>query len=221
MDEKFLEFWGNLLLNAARGKKQSDDISNWMQKSLEAMSGFSAPQQSVSSVEEVPAMFQKFYGLDQLPERSSEYQSVSKKATEDFQESFNNYLSMMGIVSKKEYLDIVEKYEKLKVKCAGQEETIKHLQMLLDAKNTDQGDAVRGLQNVMKDQTELFQKMLTGFSRGTGKKESDSTGQAEEQKESKGLTGFSRGTGKSGSDAEEQKELKGEMKKIGEPKTGV
>lgn len=170
MDEKFLEFWGNLMLSAARGKRQSDDISNWIQKSFGSFGDLTA-QQSVPGFEELATMFRKFYGLDQLPERSAEYQNMAKKASEDFQNSFNDYLGMMGMVSRKDHLPLVEKYEKLKEKCADQEETIKHLRMLLQAKEEGHGNAIRNLQDITKDQTQLFQKMMLGFGQAFSKSE--------------------------------------------------
>jgi hypothetical protein len=164
MDEKFLEFWGNLLINAARSKKQTDDVNHWMQKTLEQFrewTGFPVTR----AVDDMWAMFRKFYGFEHLPERSTEYQAMFKKASEDFQKSFADYQSMMGMVSKREHLALVERYEKLKETCADQEETINHLKLLLkNVKDQEEGEnAVRNLQKIMKDQTDLFQKMMTGF----------------------------------------------------------
>ena len=173
MDEKFLEFWGNLLINAARSKRQTDDVSDWMQKGFEQFREMTTFQ-GTRGFGDICTMFRKFYGLDQLPERSSEYQTMAKKASEDFQKSFLDYQSMMGMVSKKEHLTLVEKYEALKEKCADQEETIRHLQMLLkNVKGQEQGDAVRNLQSIVKDQTELFQKMTTGFTQTFAKESGD------------------------------------------------
>jgi hypothetical protein len=35
MDRHFLEFWGNFLINAAKGQKQMEDMSKWMQQGFE------------------------------------------------------------------------------------------------------------------------------------------------------------------------------------------
>ena len=55
MDEKFLEFWGNLMLSAARGKRHTNDISNWMQKSF-GIFGEPTAKQTVRGFEELGAM---------------------------------------------------------------------------------------------------------------------------------------------------------------------
>lgn len=159
MDEKFLEFWGNFLISAAREKKRADDIAGIMQKSI---NGFS--EMFTAGLSEMGPMFRKFYGIDKLSEKSDDYSALTKKAVDDFQKSFRDYLSMMGVFPREDYLELVEKYEKLKEKCADQEETIRHLRMLLNAKTGEQNEAVRSLQDIAKDQSDLFHKMLKDFS---------------------------------------------------------
>lgn len=182
MDEKFLEFWGNLLINTAKQKRQQEDVSNLMQRSLETFSQFS--HQGVRGFEEIWGMFRKFYGLEHISERSTEYQTMVKKAAEDFQTSFDDYLSMMGMVSKKDHLTLVEKYEKLKAKCEDQEETVRHLRMLLDDVKERKEDTAGNLQGIMKDQAELFQKIITGFGHAiSGHNTPDSDDQAKKYKE--------------------------------------
>ncbi|MDM8525385.1 hypothetical protein QUF80_18620 [Desulfococcaceae bacterium HSG8] len=144
MDENFLEFWGNFLISTARKKKQADDMTAWMQK---ASTGF----------DELMPMFRKFYGLEQLSEQSEDYKNMTEKAMLDFQGTFKEYMGALDFVPKREHLALVSKYETLKEKCADQEETIKHLRMLLNAKGAEQ------VQDIMREQGELFQGMVEGF----------------------------------------------------------
>lgn len=183
MDEKFLEFWGNFLISTAREKKRADDITSIMQKSIANFNEMFA-----AGLGEMTPMFRKFYGLDNLSEHGEEYSTMTKKAVDDFQKSFKDYLAMMGVFPQKDYLTLVEKYEKLKEKCADQEETIKHLKMLLSMKGGDQSDAVNTLQSIAKDQSELFQKMMTDFSQYKLKSDSTdlSSAQAEHNTDTKG-----------------------------------
>jgi hypothetical protein len=160
VDEKFLEFWGNFLINTAREKKRADDITSIMQKSI---TGFN--EMFATGLSELTPMFRKFYGLDKLSEQSDDYSTLTKKAVDDFQKSFKDYMSMMGVFPRDDYLALVEKYEKLKEKCADQEETIRHLKMLLGAKSGEQNEAIKSLQEIAKDQSELFQKMVKDFSK--------------------------------------------------------
>jgi len=153
MDRHFLEFWGNFLINAAKGQKQLEDISKWMQQGFE---GF----------DELTGMFKKFYGLEHMEKNTPAYMETWKKASENFQKSFKDYLRLMGVVSKDEHLTLVKKYEELKEKVAAQEETINNLRMLLEEKKVEtQGELVQGFQEIIEKQSEQFQETMGTFSK--------------------------------------------------------
>jgi hypothetical protein len=148
VDKHFLEFWGNFLINAAKGQKQFQDMSKWMQQGFE---GF----------DELTAMFKKFYGLEQMEKDTPAYVETWRKASENFQKSFKDYFRLMGVVLKDEHLALVKKYEELKEKVAAQEETIKHLRMLLEEKKVEtQGELVQGFQEIIEKQSEQFQETM-------------------------------------------------------------
>lgn len=157
MDKQFLEFWGNFMINSAKGQKQLEDMTKWMSQGL---SGF----------DEMTAMFGKFYGLDKLGKDTPAYLKTWDKAAEDFQKSFKDYLNLMGVVPKDEHLALVRKYEDLKKKVADQEETIKHLRMLQGEKwaaaaAADQGEVIEGFQDLVKSQGEQFQELTKSINR--------------------------------------------------------
>jgi phage tail tape-measure protein len=153
VDKHFLEFWGNFLINAAKGQKQMEDMSKWMQQGFE---GF----------DELTAMFRKFYGLEHMEKDTPAYMETWKKASENFQKSFKDYLYMIGVVPKDAHLTLVKKYEELKEKVAAQEETIKHLRMLLEEKKVEtQGELVQGFQEIIEKQSEQFQETMETLSR--------------------------------------------------------
>jgi len=165
MDEKFLEFWGNLLLNAAKSKKQTDELMRWLRMGFPGIASPPPPKgKAPAGFEEMIATFQKLYGLENISEKKEDPQKVWAEALNDFQKSFQDYLSFSGVVSKKEHLTLVEKYEKLKAKCIDQEETICHLRMLLEDRKVDQSDTTTQLQDIVKSQGELFQQLMTDFS---------------------------------------------------------
>lgn len=196
MDEKFLEFWGNFLINFARGKKQANEASDLFQQNLTSFNQFftglmqqknlkgfdelfnSLTKKELTNMNNLSEMFRSVYGLDKLSEQSSEYNVMAKRAIQDFQESFQEYLTSMGYVTKEEHIKLIEKYERLKEKCSDQEETIKHLKMLMDNKGTDhRGDVIKSLQSIIKDQTNFFQKMMSDMGQQYfGKQETTDTG---------------------------------------------
>lgn len=151
MDRQFLEFWGNFLIHAAKGQKQLEDLAQWM-------------QQGFKGFDELTAMFKTCYGLDNLDESTPNDMPSWKKASEDFQKSFKDYLRLMGLVSKDEHLALVKQYEALKEKVAIQEETIKHLRMLLEEKySKPQEDLAKGLQTLIEKQTQQFRQTIETF----------------------------------------------------------
>jgi len=153
VDRHFLEFWGNFLINAAKGQKQMEDISKWMQQGFE---GF----------DELTGMFKKFYGLEHMEKDTPAYMETWEKASEKFQESFKDYLRLMGVVPKDEHLTLVNKYEELKDKVAAHEETINNLRMLLREKKAEtQGELVKGFQEILEKQSEQFQETMETFGR--------------------------------------------------------
>ena len=151
MDKHFLEFWGNFLINVAKGQRQLEDMSKWITQGLKGS-------------EDLATMFRKFYGLDRFVEGSPDYLKTCKTAEKDFFKSFQDYLNLFGVVSLQEHLALVKRYEVLKEKVATQEETISHLRMLLDEKGAGQAEVFKGFQDLVERQSEQFQNLMKGFS---------------------------------------------------------
>jgi hypothetical protein len=151
VDQKFMEFWGTFLINAAKGQKHFDDMAKWM---TQGFNGF----------DELTTMFNKFYGLEHLEKGSPDYMDSWKRASEHFQKSFKDYLRLMGVVPKDEHLNLLKKYEALKRKLAAQEETIRKLRGLLEDKGLKaQGELVKGFQDIVEKQTEQFHETMETF----------------------------------------------------------
>jgi hypothetical protein len=151
MERNFLEFWGNLLINAAKQQKQMEDLAQWM-------------QQGFKGFDEWTAMFNKFYGLEHLKKDTPAYMESWEAASERFFNSFKNYLDLMGMVPKNEHLALVKKYEELKEKVADQEETIHHLRMLLEKRRAEsQDEMVQGFQALIDKQSKQFQQTMETF----------------------------------------------------------
>ncbi len=150
MDRHFLEFWGNFLLQAAKGQKQLEDLAQWSKRSLLNFGDFSA-------------LFRQAYGLEESASDAPDYAALWKKAEQDFRESFQDYLSILGVVPREEYVELARRYAELEEKLAEQEEINKHLQQLLADKGLDFAVASLELQSVMKKQGKQFQNLLKDF----------------------------------------------------------
>ena len=151
MDSQFLEFWGNLLVNASKEQRRQKDLYKWI-------------QQGFNGFDDLTKMFKKFYGLDHLEKDSPYYLEALNKASENFLDSFKDYLDLMNMVPKDQYLALVQKNEALKEKAADQEETIKNLQLLLEEKRAEsQDEFTQGFQKLIDKQSKQFQKTMEAF----------------------------------------------------------
>jgi hypothetical protein len=153
MDTHFLELWGNLLLGAAKSQKQFEEMVSWT-------------QQGFKGFEEMTNLFMKTYGLDNCAKTGTDCMTAWKKAEEDFRQSFKDHMNLLGFVPKNEHLELVKKHEELKERLASQEETIKHLRMLLsESKLKDQGELTKQFDDLIKKQNDQFQNLMDHFSK--------------------------------------------------------
>jgi hypothetical protein len=151
VDKHFLEFWGNFLINAAKEQKRMEDLSKWV-------------QQGFNGFDDLTKMFKKFYGLEHMEKDTPAYMDTWEKASENFLNSFKDYLNLMGMVPKDKHLALIKKYEELKEKVAVQEDTINHLRLLLEEKKTEsQEELVQGFQDLIKKQSKQFQETMETF----------------------------------------------------------
>ncbi len=151
MDKHFLEFWGNYMLQMARGRKHLEEMTEWFRKGF---TGF----------DEMTALFRKIYGLDKTAEESPDYSKAWKKARAEFEKSFKDYLNLLGVVPRDEHLALVKKYEELKEKVASQEETIKHLRSLLsESQGMHSAEVTRQFDELIQKQSDQFQSLMDGF----------------------------------------------------------
>ncbi len=150
MDRHFLEFWGNFLLQVAKGQKQMEDLAKWSKRGFVNFGDFTT-------------LFRQAYGLEEPEQERSDYQQIWKKAEKDFRESFQDYLSLLGVIPREEYVELARKYEKLEEKVAEQEETIKQLRQLLSDKGLDSAVIALEFQKLMQKQGEQFQELMKDF----------------------------------------------------------
>ena len=147
MDRQFLEFLGSFFLNAAKGQKQLEDMTRWIG------GGF-------SGFDDLTHMFRKFYGMNGLPLASPDYAKAWEKASENFKQSYHEWLNLMNVIPKSEYQALEKKCEALGEKIASRDETIRQLRKLLSEKGLPYADAVKGFTQMMEQQGHQFQELI-------------------------------------------------------------
>lgn len=150
MDRKFLEFWGNFLLDAARGQEQVENLS------LMVREGFKAFEQQLS-------LFEKFYGLEKKPDPAASYPEMWAKATTDFMKSYQEFMGLMGAVSREDYEALSAEHEALKKKFANLEKTLHRKKSRTRGKELDPSVIIKGFDGLMKKQAEQFQTLMASY----------------------------------------------------------
>lgn len=169
---QYFDSLGNMFLNAARGQKQVEEFSRLM--------GFA------------PWNFQNWnetagrcYGFDTFAQSTTEFMKFYRRLFEEFQQSMKSFLSLMDLVPKRDYLELLQQYEDLKKR--SREAGGVSLENILQEGLSLQSEGLRHFEELARKQTEEFQNLMTSFTRAlteTSKMSSSSTAaqEAEAQK---------------------------------------
>jgi len=150
MDRKFLEFWGNFLLNAARGQEQAESLNRLVRE------GFKTFEQQLS-------LFEKFYGLEKKPDPSTPYAEMWAKAASDFAKSYQEFIGVMGMVPREDYETLAREHEALKKKTADLEEALRRGKKKAGGREMDTAEIAKGFEGLMKKQAEQFQSLMASY----------------------------------------------------------
>ena len=150
MDEKFMTFLSEALTAATQSQIQLKTMLDWVNQGLRGH-------------DELTAFFKKAYGLEGARDSAPADSRYWQQASAEFEKSFNEYMGMLGVVSKKEHLELKEKYARLKKKTARQEETIARLERLMAEGGGAQAELARGFSDLMAEQTRQFETAMESF----------------------------------------------------------
>lgn len=148
MDYRLLEFLGNYYLYAAKYQKQVEDFQNWM-----SMGG--------SGFKDIADLFKNAYGLDGNLSRD-EFSTVFKQ----FQKNYTDLFSVTPMVPEEKYLEMKQKCEDLEKEIERQKKTIETLSSLTGLKDSFQENMNMGMDQVIKNQKEIFETIMNSFSKG-------------------------------------------------------
>jgi hypothetical protein len=152
MDSDFLEFWGNLLINTAKGRRKMEEINQWINQGLKGS-------------DELSNMILSFYGIQKEREDPTPDGETLDKVSKAFLDSYHEYIQVMGMVPRTEYEELSKNCEKLEKKCAEQEETIEFLKGLISDRIIDPSNTVENFQELLSKQSEQFRRLMLGFNK--------------------------------------------------------
>lgn len=180
LDKKFLKFWGNLLLNAAKGQEQLEQLSSFMNMDAVISKDF----MNFKGMEDI---FREFYDLQspqsdkkQRPPKEGGTASGDLKMEEAFQnvqQSFEQYATMWGWIPKKTHDDLQQQcdalikeqgvlkkaYDDLEQKVKSREEIISQLRNLLAKDGKGHMEFFESFQKMAWKQGDEFQNLMNSL----------------------------------------------------------
>jgi hypothetical protein len=148
MNKDFLEFWGNFLLQAAKGQRQLEEAMKWAQLGFE-------------SIEEQRDFWNSFGAVKKEIENKPGNVEIWEKSLEDYRKSYREFVKFFGMVPMEEYQALLKKNEALEKKLAEQKETLPKARSARKETLDVQREIEKGLQELIQKQGEQF-KELTG-----------------------------------------------------------
>jgi hypothetical protein len=150
MDNNLLEFWGNFFLTAAKGQKQLEEISKMTKVGMWGMPGMSD-------------MMTVFPGMDVFTMASDEYLKVFSRTNDEIQKSIKEFLALMDLVPRKEYLALLEEHEAYKKSV--EEKSKGDMGKMLGEEMSLQAQGMRSFEELMRNQTKQFQDLMSNFTK--------------------------------------------------------
>lgn len=150
MDKNLLEFWGNAFLTAAKGRKQLEEISKMTKNGLWGMP-------------DMTDMMSIFPGMDAFAKASNEYLKIFTKTNEEVQRSIKDFLALMDLVPRKDYLDLLEEFEAYKKSV--EEKGKGNMGKMLADEMSLQTQGLRSFEELMRNQTKQFQDLMSNFTK--------------------------------------------------------
>lgn len=149
MDANFLELFGQMLIQAAKGQRQMDQFSSWMQQGLKA-ADMSGPSD----------YFQQIYGLADISKESAQYTQLFQKAQTDFLAAYGEFTGLLGLVPEKKYEALQQEFEALEKKCQAHETIIAKLTAKLKKDGDPTADLTGQLTDLIENQNSEFSKTV-------------------------------------------------------------
>jgi hypothetical protein len=168
MDNNLLEFWGNIFLTTAKGQKQVEEFTKMTKSGLWGMPDMS----NIMGV---------YPGMDALSKASNEYLKIFNKTNEEMQKSVREFLALMDLVPRKDYLELLEEYEAYKKSI--EEKNKSNMGKVLDEEMSLQTQGMKSFEELMRNQTKQFQDLMTNFTKLVSQSQTPPSPSAVEKRE--------------------------------------
>jgi len=114
---------------------------------------------NVGGFEEMSKMFGQF-NFNESKSNDSDALKTLEGVSTLLRKMFNQYLEMMGVVSKQDYLELLAKYEVLKNKLSNQTNVMQDLGVFKNGNAVNIGDVAETFETLITKQNEQFQGLM-------------------------------------------------------------
>jgi hypothetical protein len=175
MDSRFLELWGQVLIQAARNQEflekfapgssgtgdSSWDFSRWAEQWFEQLPSFQS-------------LFLENARLDELSEAGLQSFQAWQQGLEAFYEQWQEFARLLGLVPRQDYDRLARENEQLKEQLQEQKATIDRLNTLLQDRNLFDPDQMsEEFDRLLKRHNQQFEEFMKSFEQ-SWKTDSDS-----------------------------------------------
>lgn len=158
MDKNLMEFWGNLLVGAAKSQRQWEELTAAMNKGLPGLENFAGLFQPSQNADEGLNK-----GVGQWAAQSAAYLAAWQKAVSGMQNAYTDFLKLTGVVPEHDYRELSRKCEELEEQVRQQQETIRNLNELLRMRHHSTAAVSGEFDKLIRRQTQQFQDIVDQF----------------------------------------------------------
>ncbi len=162
MDKQFLEFLGNLLLQAAKGQEQVENLSKWL-------------AQGTSGVQSLTDQFKQVYNLDSTEAPATDQDTAWQQASDRFNKAYEDYLDLLSVVPMARYRELESQNASLQKEVTRLHKEIDRLRGAPQNTGRPADEVITDFQALLQKQQREFEDLTRQFKR-FGTKQPDGQG---------------------------------------------
>jgi len=152
MDKQFLEFWGNVMLQAAKGQAQVENISKWL-------------AQGAGGVQNLTDQFKRAYNIDATETPSTDQHTAWQQATDRFNKAYEDYLALLSVVPQARYRELESKNEALQKEVTRLQQEIARLRGAPEGAGGPADETIADFHALLEKQQRDFEDLTRQFKR--------------------------------------------------------
>ncbi|HOJ13455.1 MAG TPA: hypothetical protein PLS81_01070 [Deltaproteobacteria bacterium] len=160
MDSAVLEFMGTMLLEAAKGQRRIEELSQWFGGGAGGVKGFTEA-------------FARAYGVE-IEACSERSLALWKKTFDALAGSIMELASAMDLVPRRDYAALAEENDALRQRVGELEQEVQRLAALLEGGTRRPADGLEGFSRLIEEQARHYREFMANLGDALGRAEGES-----------------------------------------------